>query len=155
VTLTVGSTVEELITDNIVSTIAAIDGVGWNTTIPAGNVTEMDVDPLDQPTFPMVAVFHGGTPTTHLPLGEQKSAIYWVVLALEAGSATPRTDINRFIADVETALHQTFNRGGNARDTLVDHSEIQTRTLEDPIIQATLKVRVTFAHPFGDPTTPK
>lgn len=151
--ITVGTTVEELILADIKSTVEGIDGnPDWNTEVQKVDV--VDGDSVDQIEVPWVGIFHAHTETTHPGL-TQKVALYHLVLAMSNGTDTPVSDIGRFRDDVATALHQTHTRDGNARDTRMLGSEILTKTYEHSKIQATLTFEVVFAHPFGDPTTPK
>ncbi len=152
-TLTVGPTVEELIGDDLVSTLGGINGIGWNTTV--ADVRDSEEDVIGQLIMPSLNILHGSVQVIYQPGWVHKHAMYFIVLGLDARTSTPRADMNRYIADVETALVQTHTRGGNAVETRIENSEITARTLEDPVIIGMVTVVVIFRHQFAEPTTPK
>lgn len=149
-----GATVEENVVDNLVTTLEAIATPAFNHDV--ADVRDMEGTAADQIQLPAILVFHGGTETTFLPQKNQKRLTLFLVLAVAANADDPRQEIQRLVSDVEVALHTTHRRGGNAQDTRVVASEIAARIPAQTAVQeATLTTQVVFAHPHGDPTTPK
>lgn len=165
-TLTPGPTVAERIVEDVVATLEALSGPpDWNTDVKA--VVQMKGHPSELKSMaglPAVMVFNMRTDLTSrrtLPC-EQKILSLALVLVVDATVGTTDADrdaaiaeaLSRFEADVETALHQTHTRNGDARDTVVrTPSEPVPRIAEDEVAWSTMVVEIVFAHLHADPTT--
>lgn len=146
------ASLENRIIDDVVTTLAAIDGTGdWHQAVAL--VVRMEGNMISDMRVPGVAVVHDGSRLSEKALASFRYKLGLVIsLALSGDDGDWDTQLGDFASDCQAALQADWTRGGLALNTTVQSVEVFDAAPGTPYVVAELGVEIDYRTDPDDPT---
>jgi len=153
----VGDSIEQIVIDDLYSTIAAISSDLNEYATTVARVYEMEGDLTQVAELPAVVIIPQAATEEYLTTN---TVTVTLPLAILCGVyAEPNNDgrnlwarqVRAFVADVKQAITQDPSRGGYALDTRILRTELFDATQDTPVAGAQVSATITFRHRHNDP----
>ncbi len=149
-------TIKYLVVENVRATLAAVSGAApYNYDFRKGQVFVFGKTLEAAAVFPVVVIYETEDTGSDEANGYDERTLR---LTLSCGIRLGNRDevrraVDRFVGDVQRALHADYQRGGYAIDTHVDTNSTALDDSELPAVFFEIGATIQYRHAWGDPTS--